>query len=367
VGPTTNHAGSTVSHFVSNATTQYCSSADAIHSYTVPATLAPIASCGTAFDLENNLLTSYNPGWSQPLDGADWIGPNALSNEYRTNPGSYVFQTQLGSIPTGATFPTLNDTIVSDNAIAVFLNGFRVETQVITDCVGVPSSTCNWNQAFVISDNNPAHFNTGPGSTNTLTTFLVDTPNGGTPTNSYACVTNPQANGTLGFGGAAVATSPSHQANGTAWTKTMTATTGCENPAGVAFWGSLAYVPAPVLLNDQGCSPGYWKQSQHFDSYPSPTLPTTTFQSVFGINAFPGQTLLQVLSTGGGGLTAFGRHAVAAYLNAGALGTIHYGLTQAQVISNFATFYNAGQYAAGSSFFESREDGDESGRSCPLN
>jgi hypothetical protein len=212
-----------------------------IHGYTIPATFAPLAGCGTAFSLQSNLVNSYNPGWSTNLAGSEWIGPNATSNEYRTAPGTYVFQTTF-SIPAGATSPVLNLTLLSDNAVAVYLNGTKVEQQVIQDCpTGGP---CNWNQTFVISDATGAHFNIG--GTNTISILLVDTPNGGTAANSYACVKTPQPNGWRGFvftAPFAEPTSPNHiVAN---WTATMTATTGCENPAGLDFHGTVSWVAPP--------------------------------------------------------------------------------------------------------------------------
>ena len=69
---------------------------------------------------------------------------------------------------------------------------------------------------------------------------------------------------------------------------------------------------APSIV--QGCSPGYWKQEQHFDSYALYT-PDTLFADVGFEDAFPGQTLLDVLSANGGGLTALGRTIVSAILN----------------------------------------------------
>lgn len=70
----------------------------------------------------------------------------------------------------------------------------------------------------------------------------------------------------------------------------------------------------PVLL--RGCTPGYWKQSQHFDSWPAGYTPNMLFNDLPGFpNAYPGMTLLQVLSLNGGGLNALGRHTVAAILN----------------------------------------------------
>jgi plastocyanin len=69
-------------------------------------------------------------------------------------------------------------------------------------------------------------------------------------------------------------------------------------------------------LGSQGCSLGYWKQSQHFHSWTG-VSPTDSFETVFGVDAFPGNpTLLDVLWMGGGGVNALGRQAVAALLNA---------------------------------------------------
>jgi hypothetical protein len=233
----------------SGATTQFCSAGTVIHGYTIPGTYAPLAGCGTAFDLQTALTTSYNPGWSTPFTGSSWIGPNATSNEYRTAPGTYVFQTTF-TVPAGTTNPVLNLSLKSDNAIAVYLNGFKVEQQVIADCAAAP---CNWDAGgtFVISD--ATHIVTG---LNTITILLVDTPNGGNAGNSYACVKTPQPNGWKGFvftAPFAEPTSPNHiVAN---WTQTMTATTGCENPTGLDFHGTVSWVTAVTTW----CSPGFWK------------------------------------------------------------------------------------------------------------
>ncbi|MEE8428687.1 MAG: hypothetical protein V3S33_04205 [Gammaproteobacteria bacterium] len=67
----------------------------------------------------------------------------------------------------------------------------------------------------------------------------------------------------------------------------------------------------------EGCTPGYWKQRQHFDSWVA-FSPGDKFEDAFpGVNAATGnKTLLKVLKTGGGKSKALGRHAVAALLNA---------------------------------------------------
>jgi len=66
----------------------------------------------------------------------------------------------------------------------------------------------------------------------------------------------------------------------------------------------------------QGCTPGYWKQTQHFDSWVGYS-PTDSFDTVFGITStFDSGTLLDGLKAKGGGEYAFARHAVAALLDA---------------------------------------------------
>src|SRR5688572_12181592 len=77
------------------------------------------------------------------------------------------------------------------------------------------------------------------------------------------------------------------------------------------------------VTGSSGCTPGYWKQPQHFDSWPTVApanyLPTDSFNAVFeiGTNWFPNSfTLLDALNAKGGGVNALARHATAALLNA---------------------------------------------------
>ncbi len=113
---------------------------------------------------------------------------------------------------------------------------------------------------------------------------------------------------------------------------------------------------------DEGCTPGYWKQSHHFDSWPLPYTPDTPFGSVFE-DAFTGKTLLEVLWTGGGGIKALGRHSVAALLNATA-GGVDYPINESSVISMFNNTYpgTKPEYNAKKNGFR---DANELG--CPLN
>ncbi len=116
--------------------------------------------------------------------------------------------------------------------------------------------------------------------------------------------------------------------------------------------------PPPPPPGVAGCTPGYWKQSHHFDSWPAPYTPNMQFSAVFE-NAFPGKTLLQVLSQGGGGLTALGRHTVAALLSAG---SVNYGMTPAQVIAAFNSVYPGGDYETLHTQLAAMNE-----RGCPLN
>ena len=82
----------------------------------------------------------------------------------------------------------------------------------------------------------------------------------------------------------------------------------------------------------EGCTPGYWKQSQHFDSWTNPYDPTDLYEATFGVNVPGNPTLLQALNSGGGGIDALMRHSVAALLNAASPG-VDYQYTTAQVIA----------------------------------
>jgi hypothetical protein len=119
----------------------------------------------------------------------------------------------------------------------------------------------------------------------------------------------------------------------------------------------------PPPPGNEGCTPGYWKQDQHFDSWPAPYTPNTLFSSVFE-NAFPGMTLLQVLQQGGGGLNALGRHTVAALLNAASTG-VEYPLTTAQVISGFNAVFPVTSDSAVETLHLRWAGFNEAG--CPLN
>jgi hypothetical protein len=109
-----------------------------------------------------------------------------------------------------------------------------------------------------------------------------------------------------------------------------------------------------------GCTPGYWRQQHHYDSWVGYT-PTTTFKKAFGVDAFPGMTLGEVVQLGGGGLNALGRHAVAALLNSTSLGG-DYGMTSKEVIALFQAAYKSGNYEQAKNTFAGLNE-----RNCYLN
>lgn len=110
----------------------------------------------------------------------------------------------------------------------------------------------------------------------------------------------------------------------------------------------------PYFLCDgrklEGCTPGYWKQKQHFGDWALPYTPDTLFSSVFE-NAFPGKTFHQVLNLTGGGLKALGRHAVAALLNS-VNPEVDYAFSEAEVIQMFNDVYPGGDYETLKNKFE---------------
>ena len=119
----------------------------------------------------------------------------------------------------------------------------------------------------------------------------------------------------------------------------------------------------------EGCTPGYWKQEQHFDSWPYGITPDQAFSSVFdreisvklGKTMTSDPTLLQALQANGGSVNAAARHAVAAYLNGASTG-VDYDLSAADVVAMFQANYPDGE-------LEDMKDGFEklNEQGCPLN
>lgn len=88
-----------------------------------------------------------------------------------------------------------------------------------------------------------------------------------------------------------------------------------------------------LFAEHNGCTPGYWKQPQHLDSWTSTGYsPNDDFDTVFGTDYFdPDITLLQAVWAKGGKLNKVARHGTAALLNA-SNPLVAYPLTASEVI-----------------------------------
>ena len=118
--------------------------------------------------------------------------------------------------------------------------------------------------------------------------------------------------------------------------------------------------PKEPPMGGQGCTPGYWKQPHHFDSWvmygPHDTFYMAFSSDLFGMD----KTLLQVLSQGGGKEYAMGRHAVAALLNALSDG-VSYKYSKEEIIAAVQGAHS-GSYNHVKNAFEYQNE-----MGCPLN
>jgi len=128
----------------------------------------------------------------------------------------------------------------------------------------------------------------------------------------------------------------------------------------------------------EGCTPGYWPQDQHLDSWGptgfrpvdvSETLKADTFNGVFGVSDYKKSdgtpyTLLEVMrELNGNGdpvSTNLGFHAVAALLNA-AHPNVNFGYTSGEIITLFKNNYASNGAALKDSLAMLNE------QYCPLN
>ena len=132
-----------------------------------------------------------------------------------------------------------------------------------------------------------------------------------------------------------------------------------------SFHGFTVTFTNTVSTGNEGCTPGYWKQSQHFDSWVG-YLTTDNFDTVFGVNFFnPDLTLLEAVSQNGSSnpFAALGRNAVAALLNSTNPG-VSYAYTTAQVID---IVQGDGAYAGLTIAQRTALLSTENVKGCPLN
>ena len=137
----------------------------------------------------------------------------------------------------------------------------------------------------------------------------------------------------------------------------------CSVMSGGGAKGRLGAIPP--IQPAQGCTPGYWKQKHHFDSWDAtPYSPGQTVVSVFGSvdgGGIDNTTLANALKLKGGGLNALVRHATAALLNA-SHPDVNSTFTTAEVIAAVQAAVNGGDIEATKDAFE---EANEEG--CPLN
>ena len=107
----------------------------------------------------------------------------------------------------------------------------------------------------------------------------------------------------------------------------------------------------------EGCTPGYWRQKHHYDSWVTYS-PSDEFADVFGVDY--DATLGEAVKAKGGGANALARHAVAALLNATA--DVDYAYSAAEVIALVQDAFATGDYEATKDVLA-----DENERGCPLN
>ncbi|HSM03119.1 MAG TPA: hypothetical protein VK858_00780, partial [Longimicrobiales bacterium] len=118
------------------------------------------------------------------------------------------------------------------------------------------------------------------------------------------------------------------------------------------------FIPEPPG-GGEGCTPGYWRQEHHYDSWSGYT-PGQYFDDVFG--AGPHITLGEAVQLGGGGENALIRHAVAALLNASSP-DVDYAYSAADIIA-----WTAAALTSGEGIEDLKDDFDEANNAgCDLN
>ena len=107
----------------------------------------------------------------------------------------------------------------------------------------------------------------------------------------------------------------------------------------------------------QGCTPGYWRQPHHYDSWVGYT-PDELYSDVFGVG--PDSPLGQTIKARGGGVNAFLRASTAALLNV-AHDELAYAYTEAELFVIVEAAFDTGDFSMAGPL----DDANNAG--CPLN
>ena len=108
----------------------------------------------------------------------------------------------------------------------------------------------------------------------------------------------------------------------------------------IYFKNDVLDIPPPPPGGGEGCTPGFWRQSQHFQ-YWTGFDPSDLYADVFGVDR--AGNLLENVTARGGGANALARHAVAALLNA-ASAEVDYDLSIAEIIAGVQAAYDSGDF-----------------------
>jgi cysteine-rich repeat protein len=123
-----------------------------------------------------------------------------------------------------------------------------------------------------------------------------------------------------------------------------------------------------IECGGEGCTPGYWRQAHHLDSWQG-VGPDDKFNAVFNTNAefdavqcgATDPTMLQAVKCQGGGLSALARHAVAGLLSAYS-GDVNYNYTVQQVKDMVKEAIDSQKYGAAKNALAAANE-----LGCPLN
>lgn len=94
----------------------------------------------------------------------------------------------------------------------------------------------------------------------------------------------------------------------------------------------------------EGCTPGYWKQEHHFDSWVGYS-PGDNFNAIFGVSDEPSLTLVDAARRNGPPAKSLAKFGVAALLSASSP-AVDFAYTEAEVIAIVQDGYATGEYGA---------------------